>query len=139
MNAVWIKRLLLVAAAWNVVGGVSSLLDPAQHFAQMYSTSLSLEDPLQLYFYRCTWINVIAWGAAYFLAAIAPHARTAVLAAGAAGKAVYCVACLALFASGAGKVFLVFTGAADLAFAALFALALVSQRQGQARESRAAA
>jgi hypothetical protein len=52
MNVVWIKRLLLVAAAWNVVGGVSSLLDPAQHIAQMYSTSLSLEDPLQLYFYR---------------------------------------------------------------------------------------
>ena len=124
MNETWLRRLLFAAAAWNIVGGGSALLDPAQHFAALYAVSLSLGDPLQLFFYRCTWINVIAWGAAYAMAAFYPESRTAVLAAGALGKGVYFVACVALFQSGAGNEILLAAGVVDLAFALLFAVAL---------------
>jgi hypothetical protein len=126
MNENWSKRFLFFAAAWNLFGGATALLDPAQHFAQMYTSALSLDDPMQLYFYRCTWINVMAWGVGYALAAIYPHARLPLLAAGAAGKLFYCFACLALYATGAGRSVLAVTGLVDLLFAALFALVLVS-------------
>ena len=75
MNPTWQKWLLLAAAAWNLLGGASALLDPAQHFAQMYTSALSLNYPLQLFFYRGVWINVIAWSVAYLLAAMLPVAE----------------------------------------------------------------
>ncbi len=123
------KWLLAVAAGWNILGGGSALLDPAQHFARLYTASLSLADPLQLFFYRCTWINVIAWGAGYALAAALPESRKVVLAAGAAGKSVYFAACVSLFLSGAGKGVLLVAGVVDLLLALLFAVALISGRQ----------
>jgi hypothetical protein len=128
MNPTWQKWLLLAAAAWNLLGGASALLDPAQHFAQMYTSALSLNDPLQLFFYRGVWINVIAWSVAYLLAAMLPVARVAVLTAGAAGKCAYFVACVALFASGVGQTFVVVAGVVDLAFSALFAFVVLQQR-----------
>lgn len=121
MNANGQRRALIVAAAWNVLGGASALLDPAQHFAQMYRGALDLADPVQAFFYRSVWIAVIAWGAAYLGAAWVPGARRVVLLAGGAGKLAYFAACAALFAEGTGTRALLAAGAADLAFATLFA------------------
>jgi len=129
MNDFWQRRLLIVAAGWNVLGGSSALFDPARHFAQMFTESLSMGDPLQAFFFRCTWINVIAWGAAYLLAAAWPGARMAVLLAGGAGKLAYFGACIALYSSGAGRTMLLVAGIVDLALAALFAVALISRRK----------
>ncbi|HUG23380.1 hypothetical protein [Piscinibacter sp.] len=132
MTESWTKRLLWVAAAWNILGGASALWDPAQHFAQLYTASLSLDDPLQLFFYRCTWINVIAWGVAYALAAMLPLSRTVVLAAGAAGKSAYFVACAALFAGGTGSGMLLAAGIVDVLMAGLFVAALLPGRRVRA-------
>lgn len=130
MNETWTKRLLLGSAAWNITGGVTSLADPANHFAQMYAVAPAVAiDPLLMYFYQCTWINVLAWGGAYALAAFWPSSRAAVLAAGGAGKAVYFLACAALVASGVGKPLVLAFGLGDLLMAALFGWALLSQRQ----------
>ena len=129
MDERWQKRILILAAAWNLIGGASALFDPAQHFAQLYTTSLSLDDPLQLFFWRCTWINAIAWGAAYLIAAFMPGARAPVLIAGGAGKIVYAVACFALYASGVGKSGLRFAGVVDLVLAALFVAMILSRRR----------
>lgn len=128
MKQSWTKWLLLIAAGWNVFGGTSALLDPAQHFAQMYTSSLSLDDPLQLFFYRGVWINVIAWGIAYFVAAMLPTARIAVLVAGAVGKSAYFFSCLLFFTSGVGQTLVWVTGGVDLIFAALFATAIFRAR-----------
>jgi len=46
VSEAWQKRLLFVAAAWNVLGGASAVFDPAQHFAQMYTASLATPAPL---------------------------------------------------------------------------------------------
>ncbi len=130
MNETWIKRLLLGSAAWNITGAVTSLADPAHHFAQMYTVAPpAARDALLMYFYQCTWINVLAWGGAYALAAFWPQSRAAVLAAGGAGKAVYFLACAALVASGVGKPLVLVFGLGDLAMAALFGWALFSQRR----------
>ena len=129
MNDFWQRRLLIVAAGWNVLGGSSALFDPTRHFAQLFTESLYLYDPLQAFFFRCTWINVIAWGAAYLLAALWPGARMAVLLAGGAGKVAYFGACIALYSHGAGKTMLLAAGVVDLALAALFAVALLSGRR----------
>ncbi|MBX3606672.1 MAG: hypothetical protein KF788_15440 [Piscinibacter sp.] len=127
MNDTWTKRLLLVAAAWNITGGVTSLADPARHFAQMYTVAPAVAgDPLLAYFYQCTWINVLAWGAAYALAAFWPRSRAVVLAAGGAGKAVYFLACAALVASGVGRPLVLAFGLGDLLMAALFGWAWAS-------------
>jgi hypothetical protein len=120
MNETWTKRMLIASAVWNLSGGITSLADPANHFAQMYTVPVQ-PDALLMYFYQCTWINVIAWGVAYLLAAIWPQHRKAVLVAGGAGKAVYFLACAALVASG-------------LAMAGLFAWALLSQSRSERRE-----
>lgn len=127
MNDTWIRRLLLTSAAWNITGGATSLADPANHFAQMYTSAPPDADALLMYFYRCTWINVLAWGLAYALAAYWPRSRAAVLVAGGAGKAVYFVACAGLVASGVGKPLVLAFGLGDLVMAALFAWAFVSQ------------
>lgn len=124
MKRNWPKWLLLIAAGWNVLGGASALLNPAQHFAQMYTGSLSLDDPLQLFFYRGVWINVIAWGIAYLVAAMLPRSRTSVLVAGATGKFGYFLACWLLFSSGVGQVLVIAAGVVDLGFVALFTLAI---------------
>jgi hypothetical protein len=130
MNETWIKRLLLVAAAWNITGAVTSLTDPANHFAQMYTVApAAANDALLMYFYQCTWINVLAWGGAYALAAFWPRSRPAVLAAGGVGKAVYFLACFALVASGVGKPLVLAFGLGDLLMAAFFGWALHSQRR----------
>lgn len=135
MNETWIKRMLLVSAAWNITGGVTSLADPANHFAQMYSVVPAVaDDALLMYFYQCTWINVLAWGGAYALAAFWPASRAAVLAAGGAGKAMYFVACAALVGSGVGKPLVLAFGLGDLLMAALFAWALLSQRRRERQQ-----
>lgn len=133
MNETWIKRLLLASAAWNIAGGVTSLADPAAHFTQMYTVAHVADDALLMYFYQCTWINVLAWGLAYLLAAFWPQSRKAVLAAGAAGKAVYFFACAALVASGAGRPLVLAFGLGDLLMAALFVWALLSRRRDDRR------
>jgi hypothetical protein len=92
------------------------------------------DDALLMYFYQCTWINVLAWGLAYLLAAFSPQSRKAVLAAGAAGKAVYFVACAALVASGAGRPLVLAFGLGDLLMAVLFVWALLSQRRADRRD-----
>ena len=126
MSESWQKRLLIAAAAWNFLGGASSLLDPASHFAQMYSGALDLGDPVQRFFFQSVWIAVIAWGAAYLAAAFSPAARKAVLTAGAAGKLAFFAACVALYVEGAAKPALLFVaGAGDLGIAILFLLVLL--------------
>ena len=129
MNEIWLRRLLLLAAAWNMLGGASALLEPARHLAQLYSSSLALDDPLQLFFYRCTWINVVGWGLAYLFAALRPAMSMPVLIAGAIGKSAYFAACAALFSSGVGNRLLLAAGAFDLLLAAAFIVAAYSQRK----------
>jgi hypothetical protein len=119
---------LYLAAAWNVLGGALALLDPTKHFAQMYKGSLELADPLQLFFYRCVWINVIAWGAAYALAAVWPASRRGVLVPGGAGKLLYAAACAALVASGVGKPMVLVAAVVDTVFAISFAAILLRDR-----------
>lgn len=126
--AAWQRGLLLLAAAWNLLGGASALSDPAGHFASMYHAPLPLDSSLVLFFYRCTWINVLAWGAGYAIAAFHPASRLAVLAAGGLGKLVYFAATVSLFASGAGRVSLLATGLFDVGLAAIFAWVLFSGR-----------
>lgn len=126
MSESWQKRLLIVAAAWNLLGGASSLLDPANHFAQTYNGALDLGDPVQRFFFQSVWIAVMAWGAAYLAAAFSPAARPAVLAAGAAGKLAFFAACVALYLEGAAKPALLFAaGVGDLGIAVLFVLVLL--------------
>lgn len=121
MKEPWFRLGLLAAATLNVLGATGALIDPAAHFATLYTSALSMDDPLQAFFYRATWINVMAWGVGYLLAAQHPGARLPILAAGGAGKTVYFLACLALVLSGAGRPLLLAFGILDLLFAALFA------------------
>lgn len=129
MNTHWTSRLLWLAALWNMIGGASALLDPAGHVAQLYDGTLALEQPLVTFFYRCTWINVIAWGLAYGFAACTPAARGVVMTAGGLGKAVYFGACLSLYLSGVGKPMLLAAGIFDLGLALFFAWAVLSLRR----------
>jgi hypothetical protein len=127
MNSNWIKWLLIFAAAWNLVGGSTSLADPASHFAQMYTVAPPADDALLMFFYQSTWINVLAWGGAYLLAAFWAASRRAVLIAGGAGKAAYFVASVALVGSGVGQPLVLVFGLGDLAMALLFGWAALSQ------------
>ena len=128
MTDIWQQRALYVAGAWNIIGGAGALADPAGHFAQFYTTSLALEDPLQAFFFRTTWINAIAWGIGYTMAGRYADAQVPVLTAGGAGKLAYCGACVGLFVTGVGNRWLLATGIADVLFAALFAYVLMQRR-----------
>jgi len=128
MNSNRIKWVLMFAAAWNLVGGATSLADPAGHIAQMYVAAPPADDALLMFFYQCTWINVLAWGSAYLLSAFWPASRRAVLIAGGAGKAAYFLASAALVASGVGQPLVLVFGLGDLAMAFLFGWAAMSQR-----------
>lgn len=121
MSETWRRRILIVAGLWNLFGGASALADPGGHFAQLYTTALDLDDPLTRFFYRAVWINVVAWGLGYLLAAFRPAARLPILAAGGAGKAAYGAACLALVAAGVGNTMLLAAGVLDFLFAGCFA------------------
>jgi len=125
MNQTWQRWALYLSGAWNIIGGAGALANPDAHFTQFYTTRLSLDDPLQAFFFRTTWINAIAWGLGYTMAGRFPSARVAVLAAGGGGKVTYCAACIGLFATGVGNVWLLGTGIADVLFAVLFATILL--------------
>lgn len=125
VNETWQRRALYVAGVWNIIGGAGALADPSGHFAQFYTTALSLQDPLQAFFFRTTWINAIAWGLAYAMAGRFAAARVAVLVAGGGGKMAYCGACVILYSSGVGNGWLLATGVADVFFAVLFAAILL--------------
>lgn len=127
----WKSPILYILGAWNLVGGATALLDPSRHFAQLYTTTLNLADPLQAFFFRATWINVAAWGIGYILAGRYPGARVPVLAAGGAGKLAYFGACLALGLSGTGRAALVAFGALDVVIAAFFAYILWVEKAGK--------
>jgi hypothetical protein len=131
VNETWQRRALYVAGAWNIIGGVSALASPDAHFAQFYTSALSLDNPLQAFFYRTTWINAVAWGVGYTMAGRFAGARVPVLTAGGGGKVAYCGACIGLFVSGVGNTWLLATGIADVLFAALFAAILL--RDGATR------
>ena len=120
MSDTFQKRVLLVAAAWNILGGVGALLDPSHHFAQMYRGSLQLDDPVQMFFFRTVWIAVMAWGLAYLAAALRRPARAVVQLTGSAGKIAYAAAATALVLEGAGAPALLLVALADAFFAALF-------------------
>jgi hypothetical protein len=128
MTEIWQQRALYVSGAWNIIGGASALANPAAHFTQFYSSSLSLDDPLQAFFFRTTWINAIAWGIGYTMAGRYADARIPVLTAGGAGKIAYCGACFGLYATGIGNTWLLATGLADVLFAGLFASILLQRR-----------
>lgn len=133
MSETWRRRGLYLAGAWNILGGASALADPAGHFAQLYTAALNLSDPLQAFFFRATWINVIAWGLGYVLAGRHPAGRGPVLLAGGAGKLAYFGACLALFLGGSGNTLLLASGILDVLFAGFFACVLWHQRTSQPR------
>ena len=125
MNETWQRSALYVAGAWNIIGGASALANPGAHFTQFYTSALSLNDPLQAFFFRTTWINAIAWGAGYAMAGRFASARVPVLAAGGGGKLAYCGACVGLYVTGVGNVWLLGTGIADVLLAMLFAAILI--------------
>ena len=127
MSESWQKRLLIAAAAWNILGGLGALLDPAAHFAQMYRGSLDLADPVQAAFFRTVWIAVIAWGFAYLAAAFRREGRWPVLLAGGAGKLAYAAACAVAYEQGAATTALLAVGYADLVFGALFFMIAVER------------
>ena len=124
MTEAWSKKLLIIAAGWSFLGAGTALLYPAQHFTTLYNASLSLDDPLQSFFYRCTWISVLGWGGTYLLAALFPASRKSILIPGAAGKAAFFAACVGLFSTGVGKTAIVIAGGVDLLLAAVFAIIL---------------
>jgi hypothetical protein len=128
VSEAWKRGGLYLASAGNVVGGLSALADPARHFAQLYTAALPLDDPLQAFFFRATWINVIAWGLGYILAAQHAAARPPVLLAGGAGKLAYFDACVVLYVSGAGGAMLLAAGVLDVIFAGFFAYVLWRSR-----------
>jgi hypothetical protein len=130
VSETWRRWGLYLAGAWNVVGGLAALADPTRHFGQLFGTALSLDDPLQAFFYRATWINVIAWGVGYALAARHRAGRAPVLIAGGAGKIAYAAACVGLYAHGIGRAALLVSGALDLLFAAFFAAVVWGPRGG---------
>ena len=133
MNDALIRWTLYFAGAWNLIGGAAALADPARHFSQMYSGALSLDDPLQAFFYRATWINVMGWGIGYVLAGRLSSAQVPILAAGAAGKLAYFVACAALFMSGKGSTLLFAAGVIDVIVAAFFAYTIWPRQFGKTR------
>lgn len=87
-----------------------------------------MTDPLEAFFFRATWINVIAWGIGYWIAARRAESRTAVLLAGSAGKLLYFSACMALMQSGRGSVTLAVTAGFDVLCAAFFLYVVMSPR-----------
>jgi hypothetical protein len=130
MSEAWRRWGLYLAGAWNLIAGLTALADPARHFAQLYGTALSLADPLQAFFYRATWINVLAWGIGYILAARHRGGRTPILVAGGLGKLLYAGACVGLVVHGIGGAALLAAGVADVLFAAFFAAVLWLPRPG---------
>ena len=129
MNEKWAKRLLVISAIWSFVGAVTALLNPDQHFSLLYTTALSLDQPLPLFFYRCTWISVLGWGGTYLFAALMPASRKAVLIPGGIGKVAFFFACLAVYSTRVGKTPILFAGAVDLVLAGVFGLVLLKAPQ----------
>ena len=132
MSETWRRWGLYLAGAWSVGGGFAALLDPARHFTQLYGTALSLDDPLQAFFYRATWINAIAWGVGYALAARHRAGRAPILLAGGAGKIADAAACVGLYTHGIGGAALLVSAALDLLCVAFFAAVLWGPRGGPA-------
>ena len=125
MRDAWLRRALVFSGVWNILGGIGALVNPAQHFQQLYTLTLDLDDPLQAFFFRGFWLCVAAWGVGYLAAAWLPHARRPILIAGGVGKLAFAGGAISLYQEGFGTGLLLSLGVTDLVFAALFAFALL--------------
>jgi hypothetical protein len=119
VKAGWPRVVLLIAAAWNLIGGTMALLDPARQAQQLFHASDVTSTPAHEFFVLCTWINVLAWGLAYLIAAFQPSARVPVMLAGGIGKLAYAAVCFSLVVAGRGAGALLVSGIVDTVLASL--------------------
>ncbi|MBN2629902.1 MAG: hypothetical protein JXR75_05120 [Rhodobacteraceae bacterium] len=114
------RLVFLIAAIWNLIGGLPGVIAPARMFAQEFGRDLT--DPVMVAVCRGAWGTALLYGFGFLMAARDPIRHSGVVLMGGTGKALFALNLAILYLQGWTTDFarVVILGA--VGFVALFAL-----------------
>jgi hypothetical protein len=123
------RIVFIVAALWNLAGGVPGYFDSANMFHRLFSRELT--DPLMMAIYKGSWGTTFLYVFGYLLVAYNPIRHTGVVILGAIGKVFFAAGLLSAYLSGMATSFTLVVITGDFIFTILFITYLVRMARRQ--------
>ena len=117
------RIVFVVAALWNLAGGVPGYFDSANMFHRLFSRELT--DPLMTAIYKGSWGTTFLYFFGYLLVAYNPVRHTGIVILGTIGKVFFAAGLLSAYLSGTATSFTLVVIAGDFIFTILFIAYLV--------------
>lgn len=123
------RTVFIVAALWNLAGGVPGYFYSAAMFHTLFNRDLA--DPLMTAIYKGSWGTTFLYFFGYLLVAYNPVRHTGVVILGTIGKVFFAAGLLSAYLSGTASSFSLVVITGDLIFTMLFItyLAKMARRQ----------
>ncbi len=122
---VWFRTLrwvFLIAALWNLCGGIPGVLFPADLYAREFGTPLN--DPVFTAIYRGAWGTSLLYGLGFLIVATNPLKHWGIVVMGGLGKALFALNLCYMYANGWTSRFSLLVILGDLIFVLTFILYL---------------
>lgn len=125
----WFWRLFFVVAAiWNLVGGLPGVIAPAEMFAREFGRDLA--DPVLVSVYRGAWGTALLYGFGFLIVARDPIRHSGIVLMGGTGKALFALNLAVMFFKGLTSSFAIVVILGDAVFCALFVAYVIWLRRG---------
>ena len=112
-----------VAASWNLIGAVGSLIAPRMNLTKFYG--IETDDYHMIFLNRAIWLVVLMFGCGYLAIAYSPVDHVDIIVFGIAGKILIAISWFYLFARGRAKIWAFLAAFGDSIFTVFFILFLV--------------
>lgn len=123
------RIVFVVAALWNLAGGVPGYFYSADMFHTLFNRELT--DPLMTAIYKGSWGTTFLYFFGYLLVAYNPARHTGVVILGTIGKVFFAAGLLSAYLSGTATSFTLVVIAGDFIFTTLFIVYLVRMTRRQ--------
>jgi hypothetical protein len=117
------RIVFIIAALWNLAGGIPGYFDTAHMFRQLFGGELT--DPLMMAIYKGSWGTTFLYFFGYLLVAYNPARHTGVVMLGTIGKVFFAGGLVKAYLAGMTTSFALVVIGGDFIFTALFAAYLI--------------
>jgi hypothetical protein len=117
------RIVFVIAALWNLAGGVPGYFDSANMFHRLFDRELT--DPLMMAIYKGSWGTTFLYFFGYLLVAYNPLRHTGIVILGTIGKVFFAAGLLKAYLSGMATSFALVVIVGDFIFTAVFIAYLI--------------
>jgi hypothetical protein len=121
---VFFRIVFVMAALWNLAGGIPGYFDSANMFHRLFDRELT--DPLMMAIYKGSWGTTFLYFFGYLLVAYNPARHTGIVILGVLGKVFFAAGLLKAYLAGMTTSFALVVISGDFIFTALFIAYLFS-------------